>query len=335
MPKKRKSTLSRKSNSKRKKTNRTYLVLLIALLGLIAIAGLVFTATHVWGARAQTSYVNKTAANKTTANTTLNRPSSTNKTAILLSDLFPSQGFVTTVKLNNIVPELVSSGAINLTKVKELYGKNLTPQELDILTKPSYANLTLNSSNANFYLLIFWALGISNKNQVLGNFSALANASNYSVADFASTGGWTLGTSSNSMAYFDKLSLLNLTPLEQNKMYDVATHSYRPCCDNPTAFPDCNHGAALLALTELGASEGLNESQLYMLDLQAQTLWFPSYYATTALELHYKNVSYWANARVVLGANYSSASGWYHNSYGPLKANNQLPSAGQAAACGV
>ena len=305
-------------------------MLIIALLGLITIAGLVFIETHAGSAHTQTSYRNKTAAN-----TILNQSPSTNKTAILLSGLFPSQGFETSVKLNNIVPELVSSGVINLTKVKELYGKNLSQQELDILTKPSYTNLTLNSSNANFYLLIFWALGIANKNQVLDNFSALANASNISVANFASTGGWTLGTNSNAMAYFDKLQLISLTPIQQGEMYDVATHTYRPCCNNPTAFPDCNHGAALLALEELGASEGLNESQLYTLALQAQTLWFPSYYATTGLELSYRNVSYWSNPKLVLGRNYSSASGWYYNSYQPLKTNNQLPNAGQSAACGV
>ena len=303
-------------------------MLSIGLVSVMIILGLVFVAAHE---SAPATTINK---NASATNTVVNQ-SPTNHTAILLSSLFPNQGFKTAVRLNDIVPELVSSGVINLTKVKELYGANLTQQELDILTKPSYANLTLNSSNANFYLLIFWALGIANKNQVLDNFSASANASNYSVADFASTGGWTLGTSSNSMVYFDKLNLLSLTPLEQNEMYDVATHSYRPCCNNPTAFPDCNHGAALLALTELGASEGLNESQLYTLDLQAQTLWFPSYYATTALELSYKNVTYWNNPKLVLGKNYSSASGWYYDSYQPLKTNNQLPNKGQAAACGV
>lgn len=322
--------MSRRIKSRRKKTNHTYQVLAIILIGLIVIGGLVLTLTHAGNAHAQTNY-----NNKTVTNTIINQSPVQNKTTVLLSGIFPSNGFKTSVKLNNVVPKLVASGAINLTKVKELYGGNLTQQELDILTKPSYTNLTLNSSNANFYLLIFWALGIANKNQVLDNFSALATASNNSVANFASTGGWTLGTSSNSMAYFDKLSLINLTPLEQNEMYDVTTHSYRPCCNNPTAFPDCNHGAALLALTELGASEGLNESQLYTLDLQAQTLWFPSYYATTALELSYKNVSYWNNPKLVLGANYSSASGWYYDSYQPLKTNNQLPNAGQSAACGV
>ena len=329
MQKKREPKLSRRLKIMPKNTNRTYQVLLAAILGLMAVGFLVFASTHAGSGNAAANLGDKPATN------TVVNQSSTNQTAILLSGLFPNQGFKTAVRLNDIVPELVSSGVINLTKVKELYGANLTQQELDILTKPSDANLTLNSSNANFYLLIFWALGIANKNQVLDNFSASASASNYSAADFASTGGWTLGTSSNSMVYFDKLSLLSLTPPEQNEMYDVATHSYRPCCNNPTAFPDCNHGAALLALTELGASEGLNESQLYTLDLQAQTLWFPSYYATTALELHYKNVSYWASPRLVLGASYSSASGWYSDSYEPLKANNQLPTAGQAAACGV
>jgi hypothetical protein len=323
------SKQKRARNYKTKQADHTYKALLAAMLGLIAVGLLVFVSTHAVRGHVVANYGNKSATN------TIVNQSSINQTAILLAGVFPNQGFKTTVRLNNIVPELVSSGAINLTKVKALYGANMTQQELDILTKPSYANLTLNSSNANFYLLIFWALGIANKNQVLDNFSALANASNSSVADFASTGGWTLGTNSNSMAYFDRLNLLSLTPLEQDEMYDVATHSYRPCCNNPTAFPDCNHGAALLALTELGASQGLNESKLYTLDLQAQTLWFPSYYATTALELHYKNVSYWASPRLALGSNYSSASGWYRDSYEPLKANNQLPSAGQAAACGV
>ncbi len=328
MQRKRKSNLSRSRKVWQKKANHVYRMLAIGLVSVMIIFGLVFVTAH------KSVPATNTVVSALAPNTIVNQ-SSTNQTAILLSSLFPNQGFKTAVRLNNIVPELVSSGAINLTKVEELYGKNLTQQEFDILTKPSNTNLTLNSSNANFYLLIFWALGIADKNPVLDNFSALANASNYSVADFASTGGWTLGTNSNAMTYFDKLQLISLTPMQQGEMYDVATHSYRPCCDNPTAFPDCNHGAALLALTELGASEGLNVSQLYTLDLQAQTLWFPSYYATTALELHYKNVSYWANPRLVLSANYSSASGWYHNSYQPLKTNNQLPNAGQSAACGV
>ncbi len=243
----------------------------------------------------------------------------------VLASLYPQGGFKTKIVLGDVVPRLVESGAMNLSKIEQLYRGNLTQQELDILTKPTYTPLTLNSSNANFYLLIFWALGISNNNRVLDNFSALSNSSGYGVANFASTGGWTLGTDSNAMTYFNRLHLVDLTPSQQNYVYDVTTHSYRPCCNNPTSFPDCNHGAALLALTELGASQGLNESQLFALDLQAQTLWFSTYYSLTALNLRYNNVSYWGSASKVLGINYSSATGWYKNVYQPLKNNNLLP----------
>lgn len=330
---KKKKNVARKVRSNNQKVASRYRLLLI-LVAVIAISLIVVYAFHssnlLKKGNFPTNIKNIVQNGQIIAN-----QSSANKTAALLSGLFPAQGFKTNVRLNNIVPELVLSGALNLSKVEQLYGKNLTQQELGIFTKPNYTNLTLNTSNANFYLLIFWAIGISNKNQILDNFSAELNASNSTVADLASVGGWTLGTNSSGMAYFNKLQLIGLSPLQQGEMYDIAAHTYRPCCDNPTAFPDCNHGAALLALMELGASEGLNGSQLYTLALQAQTLWFPSYYATTALELHYKNVSYWNAPQIVLDKNYSSFSGWYYDSYEPLKTNNQLPKAGASAACGI
>ncbi len=275
----------------------------------------------------QNSQANLTASSIGTSNQTY---------SAILANLYPQGGFKTKIVLGDIVQKLVASGVINLSKIEQLYGGNLTQQELDILTKPSYSPLILNASNANFYLLVFWALGISNKNPILDNFSAISNASGFNIANFASTGGWTLGTDSNAVTYFNKLRLVNLTPTEQGYAYDVATQSYRPCCNNPTSFPDCNHGAALLALTELGASQGLNESQIFYLDLEAQTLWFPTYYYLTALTLKYKNASYWNNARDILGINYSSASGWYKNVYQPLKSNNLLPpSQNGGVSCGV
>src|SRR5487761_342568 len=41
---------------------------------------------------------------------------------------------------------------------------------------------------------------------------------------------------------------------EQAMVLDLATHTFRPCCDNSTFFQDCNHGSALLGLLELAAS---------------------------------------------------------------------------------
>ncbi len=251
------------------------------------------------------------------------------------SSLFPSNGFKTQIVLGNVIPELVASGALNLSKVKALYGNNLTQEELNLLTKPNYTYLTLTPQKANFLLLVLWPLGIANKNPILDNFSANAGTD---VANLASTGGWTLGTK-DAMTYFDKLQLVNLTPEQQANVQYVAMHTYRPCCSNPTGFPDCNHGAALLALTELGASQGLNRTELFTLALDAQTLWFPTQYYYTAIALHYSNSSnkgYWNNSQTVLGANYSTSSGWYQNVYKPLNQSRLLPpSRAGGASCGV
>lgn len=303
--------------------------LLLALLIAVVIGAAILFSVHNLNLSTGNA-TNNTIKNAAQNGAIVSNQTSTNKTATLLAGLFPRQGFKTQISLGNIVPELVASGAINLTKVSQLYNGNLTQWQQNLLTKPSTSNLTLNASDANFYLLVFWAFGISNKNPVLDNFSKQTN-----VSDLASVGGWTLGTNNNAMAYFDNLSIVNLTPAQQAEVQYVAMHTYRPCCNNPTGFPDCNHGAALLALIEIGASQGLNESQLYSLALEAQTLWFPSYYAATAVELQAHNISYWNNSQTVLGRNYSSISGWYYDVYKPLNATKQLPTSGAAAACGA
>lgn len=251
----------------------------------------------------------------------------------ITQSLFPQSGFNTKIRLGDLVPRLVASGALNISKIKALYGNNLTQQELNILTQANYSNLTLSLHNANFLLLVFWAAGIANKNPILDNFVASAGGTNMSY--FASTGGWTLGTDNNSMVYFNKVRLINLTPIQQSEANYTAMHSYRPCCNNPTGFPDCNHGAALLALEELGASQHLNQTELNQLALQAQTLWFPSYYQDTAILMQSKNMSYWGNAAEILDANYSSGSGWYSNVYKPLQQQNLLPASRGGVSCGA
>ena len=251
----------------------------------------------------------------------------------ITQSLFPQSGFRTKIKLGDLVPRLVASGALNTSKIRALYGNNLTQQELNMLTQANYSNLTLSSHNANFLLLVFWAVGIANKNPILDNFVARAGSSNMSY--FASTGGWTLGTDNNSLVYFNKVRLINLTPTQQAEANYTAMHSYRPCCNNPTGFPDCNHGAALLALEELGASQGLNQTELNTLALEAQTLWFPSYYQDTAILLQSKNMSYWGDAAAILDANYSSGSGWYSNVYKPLQEQNLLPQSRGGVSCGA
>jgi hypothetical protein len=43
--------------------------------------------------------------------------------------------------------------------------------------------------------------------------------------------------------------------MQQKRLEEVTIGVFRPCCDNPHAFPDCNHGMAMLGLLELMARD--------------------------------------------------------------------------------
>ncbi len=248
----------------------------------------------------------------------------------LQSELFPKEGFKTKIILGDTIPKLVESGALDLEKFKQLYGSQLKDWQLKLLTTPSNEPLTLTSENANFLLNVFWALGISNKNPILDE-----TAKYEGVANLAATGGWSLGTNADAMVYFNKFELIKLTPAQQANVKEVADNSFRPCCNNPTSFPDCNHGAALLALLELGAAQGLTKDELYTLALQANTLWFSSQYLSTATLYKSEGKDYWSSAKEIMSAKYSSGSGWAQNVYAPLQEQKLLPKAEGGGSCGV
>ncbi|MBI4167322.1 MAG: hypothetical protein HY515_00040 [Candidatus Aenigmarchaeota archaeon] len=246
-------------------------------------------------------------------------------------ELFPEAGFKTKIILGDVIPKLVESGAIDFEKMKELYSarSGLTEEETNLLTQTAAEPLVITPKNVNFLLNVFWALGIANKNPILDEMSKYD-----SVGNLASTGGWTLAKG-EAMGYFNKIELVTLTAEQQAIFEEVAKNTYRPCCNNPTAFPDCNHGAALLALLELGASQNLTKNELYLLALQANTLWFPQNYLSTAVLMKSKNTDYWGNAQEIVGIKYSSYSGWSANVYKPLQAQNLLPKTQGGGSCGV
>ncbi len=249
----------------------------------------------------------------------------------LNAQLFPESGFKTKIVLGDTIPKLVESGAIDFEKMKELYSARggLTEEEINLLTKPATEPLAITPKNANFLLNVFWALGIANKNPILDEMAKYD-----SVGNLASTGGWTLAKG-EAMDYFNKVELVALTAEQQAVFEEVAKNTYRPCCNNPTAFPDCNHGAALLSLLELGASQNLAKDELYLLALQANTLWFPQNYLSTAVIMKSKNINYWENAEELMGGKYSSYSGWSANVYKPLQEQNLLPKTTGGGSCGV
>lgn len=158
-------------------------------------------------------------------------------------------------------------------------------------------------------LNLLWALGLSNKNAILEQ-GPMADPRYGDPGRFASTGGWTLARG-NTMDHYSKHSFVMLTEKQQELVERVSKNIYRPCCNNSTYFPDCNHGMAMLGLLELMASQGASEEEMYKVALQVNSYWFPDTYITIATYMKSKGVD-WnaADSKEVLGYNYSSAVGY-------------------------
>jgi len=256
----------------------------------------------------------------------------------LAKQVIPPEGFTINAKFGDIGPKLVQAGVIDIEKLKLLYnktGRPLTQEQLEILTKGSNDKITINLNNSSFILNLLWALGLANKNPLLTELAEDKEFAGY-LGNLASTGGWILGKEDGGKLW-GKYEIVKLTPQQQEIVEFVAKNSYRPCCNNPTAFPDCNHGSAALGLIELMASQGASKNEILQALKQYNSYWFPQQYYELALYFKNKEGKNWdeVDPLIVLSKNYSSYSGWATvNSW--LQKNGlleQLPTSG--GACGV
>jgi len=213
------------------------------------------------------------------------------------------------VRWGDLGAKMASVGAIDAEKLEALYASRggLSEEEKKLLYDSDNDFLKITPQNSGFLLNLFWALGLANKNPILetGPMAQYGDMGN-----FASTGGWTLAKE-GAMDHYSRHKFFNLTPEQQKLVERVSKNIYRPCCDNPTHFPDCNHGMAMLGLLELMASQGAGEEEMYQAALQVNALWFPEEYSTIARYLASKNQTLWAaDPKEILGRDYSSASGF-------------------------
>ena len=213
------------------------------------------------------------------------------------------------VRWGDLGAKMASVGAIDAEKLEALYASRggLSEEEKKLLYDSDNDFLKITPQNSGFLLNLFWALGLANKNPILetGPMAQYGDMGN-----FASTGGWTLAKE-GAMDHYSRHKFFNLTPEQQKLVERVSKNIYRPCCDNPTHFPDCNHGMAMLGLLELVASQGAGEEEMYKAALQVNALWFPEEYSTIARYLASKNQTLWAaDPKEILGRDYSSASGF-------------------------
>lgn len=218
----------------------------------------------------------------------------------------PKEGVVLPVSWGTLGAELVALGIIDRGKFEKIYG-GLSAQQRAQLEGDEW-EMRLAPESAPYLLNLLWALGLANQNPILAE--EMADSQYGGAGGFASTGGWTIAKGS-AMEHYNRHSLVRLTEAQQALVDDVSRHIYRPCCDNPTHFPDCNHGMAMFALLELMASQGAGERTLYETALVANSYWFPERYRTLAAYFASQGIG-WKNLdpKEVLGTQYSSVSGY-------------------------
>ena len=230
------------------------------------------------------------------------------ETARIAAKVLPKDGYTLPIKWGNLGPTLVELGVIDLEKFKKLYGSGGLPDYFRYLEQPSEDFISINQENQQFLITVFWALGLANKSSVLEKMRETDRFMN-----LASTGGWTLGTKPTTELY-SRFDIIPLTPEQQELVFDLAQGIYRPCCDNPTSLPDCNHGIGLLGLIELMVAQGLNREEVLKASLQFNAFWFPQHYVQTALLFELRGVDWNAvDPAEILGSPYSSLSGWIEN----------------------
>jgi len=249
----------------------------------------------------------------------------------------PKDGYTLPVSYGKLGPQLIEAGAIDydaFMSVMTASGDAISNRQMDILKRGSDDQIVITAENAHFLLNFFWAVGLANKNSILTE-GPMVKYSDGQIDRFASTGGWTLATKPVTDIYAS-MDLIPLTPEQQAHVEEVAAAVYRPCCNNHTLFPDCNHGMAMLGLLELMASQNASVDEMFNAAKYVNAYWFPQQTLETALflktnqEIDFSE----ADSRLVVSDKFSSASGasMVHQSLQSRGLLKQTPSQGGSCA---
>jgi hypothetical protein len=226
----------------------------------------------------------------------------------LKAEILPAGGYSTTLIWGDVGKKLVEVGAIDEEQYRKLFNSPANGEdELDILKGGSTKPIEINENTSQFAVDTLWAFGLTQKSKVLDE--GPMKKGGYELNGFASTAGWTLGKKS-AVELYSSQDLVQLNDSKQDLVKKIAEGIYRPCCDNPTSFPDCNHGMAALGLIELEVAAGISEEQIYRDVLAFNSFWFPQTYLEIAVYFNRQGKE-WdeLDPKTILGPEYSSASG--------------------------
>lgn len=248
------------------------------------------------------------------------------------------ESYTLPISFGDIGPRLVTAGVIDYDRFVQLYadaGQPLTAEQLKLLTQGRDGPVVINQQNAYFLLNFLWAVGLTNQNRLLTE-GPMQQYSKGDIGSFASTGGWTIGKKPATELYAST-SLIKLTSEQQTRLETVAQGVYRPCCNNHTAFPDCNHGMAMLGLLELMAAQGASEDEMFAAAKYINAFWFPQQMLELAVVYKVSKNQDFAqiDARELVGPNLSSVTG-YQQAHQWLADNGLLKEGGNSgSSCGV
>lgn len=181
------------------------------------------------------------------------------------------------VRFGDLGPRLVELGVLDPILLERAYldaGRPLSDAQRAVLAGDTDATVRFAPGEERFLLDFFWAVGLANRTRFLTEGPMMRNGKE-GVTRFASTGGWRFGRKPVAEVYASA-ELVTLTREQTERLERVAQRVYRPCCDNPTAFPDCNHGMAMLGLLTLLASDDAGEARLLEAARHANLFWYPA-----------------------------------------------------------
>lgn len=228
----------------------------------------------------------------------------------LSAQVVPPEGRTIRLAWGDTGAKLVAARGIDMTKYRENYADAKYEDLLSYLTETGHQEITINQDTAYFWVNTLWALGLTQRSDVL-NKGIMGTEYKDTLGNFASTGGWTLGAT-DAVSLYSSSDIIPLTPKQQQRVAGIAANIYRPCCGNSTAFPDCNHGMAILGLVELMVSQELSDEEIYEASLAFNSYWFPQTYIDLAYYFKTKEGVAWSDidAKRVLSQEFSSAGGY-------------------------
>ena len=238
--------------------------------------------------------------------------------------VLPLQPVPTGLDLAPPIAKLVEAGAIEREKFVAAHeNRGPLPEWVLRALDGKSQELVLSVETAPYNLNLLWPLGLANK----AAFNEDSPMKGDDLANYASTGGWSLGRGDNGAAYFNAVETLRLTSDRSDMVRRLAENVFRPCCGNSAFFQDCNHGSAMLGLIELAAADGRGPDEILELARAANGLWYPREYVEIALYFDAVEGQPWrdAPAERVLSEEFSSARGLQYRVRGALARKGLLP----------